>query len=182
MANQYYYTVSSLPMLFIDSEKFMTQEEFFECCETTISENDFKILKSASILPEDNSESNIVLTKWNSWENSLRDELVKLRAAKKGLDADRFLSGDAGESGVFELARDAYNAASPLEAETFLNRGRWEYLEMLESGHYFDLGRLIIYYLQLQILERKSQIDHEKGQQNFKTLYSNILGIKASEE
>jgi Protein of unknown function (DUF2764) len=182
LANQYYYTVSSLPMLFIDSEKFISQEEFFECCESTISEKDFNTLKSALILPEENPDMNNVLTKWNSWENGLRDELVKLRAVKKGLDAERFLSGNAGESGVFDLARDAYNAASPLEAESLLNRGRWEYLEMLESGHYFDLGKLIIYYLQLQILERKSQIDHEKGQQNFKTLYSSILGNKAAEK
>ncbi len=175
MANQYYYTVSSLPMLFLDSEKFMSQEEFFECCETTISEKDFNTLKSAKILPEENPD-NSVLVKWNNWEKSLRDELVKLRAAKKGVDADKYSSGNAGESGVFELARDAFNASTPLEAETLLNRGRWEYLEMLESGHFFDLGKLIIYYLQLQILERKSQINHEKGQQNFKTLYSTILG------
>ncbi len=182
MANQYYYTVSSLPMLFFDSEKFMSQEEFFECCETTISEKDFDTLKSAKILPEKNPLNNNVLTKWNSWEISLRDELVKLRAAKKGVDADKYVSGDSGESGVYELARDAFNASTPLEAETLLNRGRWEYLEMLESGHFFDLGKLIIYYLQLQILERKSQIDHEKGQQNFKTLYRTILGKQESEE
>ena len=182
MANQYYYTVSSLPMLFFDSEKFMSQEEFFECCETTISEKDFNTLKSAAVLPELNPNNNCVLSKWNSWENSLRDELVKLRAAKKGIDADKYAGGNAGESGVFELARDAFNASSPLEAETLLNKGRWEYLEMLESGHIFDLGKLIIYYLQLQILERKSQINHEKGQQNFKTLYSAILGKEESEE
>ncbi len=175
MANQYYYTVSSLPMLFFDSEKFMTQEEFFECCETTVSEKDFNTLKSAAVLPGENPGNNIVLSKWNSWENSLRDELVKLRAAKKGIDADKYVSGNAGESGVSELARDVFNASSPLEAETILDKGRWEYLEMLESGHIFDLGKLIIYYLQLQILERKSQINHEKGQQNFKTLYSEIL-------
>ena len=163
-------------MLFFDSEKFMTQEEFFECCEATISEKDFNTLKSALILPEENPDFNSVLTKWNNWESSLRDELVKLRAVKRGLDSDKYMSGSAGESGVSELARDAFNAPSPLEAETLLNRGRWEYLEMLESGHFFDLGKLIIYYIQLQILERKSQIDHEKGQQNFKTLYSTILG------
>lgn len=176
MANQYYYTVSSLPMLFFDSEKFMTQEEFFECCEATMSEKDFNTLKSAKILPEKNPNIHSVLTKWNDWENCLRDELVKLRAVKKGVDADKYFSGNSGETGVLDLAREAFNASSPLDGETLLNKGRWEYLEMLESGHFFDLGKLIIYYLQLQILERKSQMDHEKGQQNFKTLYSAILG------
>ncbi len=169
-------------MLFYDSEKFISEEEFFECCETTISENDFKLLKSAKIVPENDQFIHSVLSKWNNWEKSLRDELVKLRAGKKGIDADRFLSGSAGESGVFDLAREAVNYQSPLEAETFLYRARWDYLEMLEAGHFFDLGKLIIYYLQLQLLERKSQINHEKGQQNFKTLYSSILGKEQADE
>ncbi len=111
----------------------------FECCEATISEKDFNTLKSALILPEENPDFNSVLTKWNNWESSLRDELVKLRAVKRGLDSDKYMSGSAGESGVSELARDAFNASSPLEAETLLNRGRWEYLEMLESGHFLIL-------------------------------------------
>ena len=162
-------------MLFPDSEKFMTQEEFLGCCETSLSKEDFKTLQSASLLPKVNSGKNSVLADWSNWEISLRSELVKLRALKKGLDSDKYIQGNLGEGSVFELARDAFNSPNPLEAEILLNSGRWDYLEMLESNHFFDLDRLIIYYLKLQILERKSLINHEKGQNDFKVLYSALL-------
>ena len=174
MANQYYYTVSSLPMIFYDSEKFMTEEEFFECCETTITAKDLQILKSAAAIPGEESAKNPVLEKWDNWEKSLRNELVKLRAGKRGHDSEKYLKGGAVEPGLLEVAREAFSAQSPLDGEIILNRARWEYLEMLESGHFFDLGKLIIYYLQLKILHRKEQINKEKGKSDFEKLYTSI--------
>jgi len=167
-------------MLSYESERFMSEEEFFDCCESTITEKDFLILKKARIVPEEGPFSESVLEKWSSWERSLRNELVKMRAGKKGQDGEKYLSGGNLETGVLETAREAFNASSPLEGELILDRARWEYLEMLEAGHYFDLGRLIIYFLQLQILQRKMQINREKGKIEFGEIYSNITGITDS--
>jgi hypothetical protein len=163
-------------MISWDSEKFMSEEEFFDCCESTITGKDFQILKNARIVPASGEEipANPVLDKWNSWERSLRNELVKMRAGKKGQDGEKYLSSGNFETGVLETAREAFNSASPLEAEVILDRARWDYLDMLEAGHYFDLGRLIIYFLQLQILYRKGQINREKGKSGFEELYRNI--------
>ena len=175
MANQYYYAVSSLPMLFYDTEKPMTAGEFIECCETTVTEKDLQILKSAKIIPDNEIPGNTVLEKWNNWEKSLRNELVRMRAGKKGTDPEKYLKSSSLEPGIIETAREAFNAQSPLEGEVVLNRARWDYLEMLEAGHFFDLGKLIIYYLQLQILHRKAQITRERGEPAFKEIYSKIM-------
>ena len=87
MANQYYYTVSSLPMLMWDSDKFMTESEFLYACESTVAEKDFETLKAALLIPVQGAAvTNPVLKSWYDWENTLRSELVKLRAAKKGTD------------------------------------------------------------------------------------------------
>ncbi len=161
-------------MLSWDSEKFMSEEEFFDCCESTITGKDFQILKNARIVPSEGVSANQVLDKWNSWERSLRNELVKMRAGKKGQDGEKYISAGTVETGVLETAREAFSCASPLDGEAVLDRARWEYLDMLEAGHYFDLGRLIIYFLQLQILYRKAQINREKGKFGFEELYRNI--------
>ena len=85
MANQYYYTVSSLPMLMWDSDKFMTESEFLYACESTVAEKDFETLKASLLIPVQGAAvTNPVLRSWYDWENTLRSELVKLRAAKKG--------------------------------------------------------------------------------------------------
>jgi hypothetical protein len=90
------------------------------------------------------------------------------------VDGDKYVAAGAIETGLQNIARDACTAATPLEAEIMLDRARWEYLENLEAGHYFDLGKLIIYYLQLQLLQRRSRLIKEKGQAAFAEIYSAI--------
>lgn len=175
MLDYYFYTVSSLPMLAYDMERFMSEEEFLHCCESTVSPRDFQILKSASIVPLIQEETGQpVLDKWYSWERSLRNDLVKMRAGRKGVDGDKYVASGAIETGLQNIAREAYTASTPLEAEIILDRARWEYLENLEAGHYFDLGKLIIYFLQIQLLQRRSRIIKEKGRAAFDEIYSVI--------
>ena len=175
MLDHYYYMVSSLPMLAYDTERFMSEEEFLDCCESTVSPHDYRLLKNTSLVPADSEESSHpVLEKWNSWERSLRNDLVKIRAGRKGVDGDKYVASGAIETGLQNIARDACAAATPLEAEIILDRARWEYLENLEAGHYFDLGKLIIYYLQLQLLRRRSRLIKEKGLAAFDEIYAAI--------
>ena len=176
MANQYYYTVSSLPMLMWDSDKFMTESEFLYACESTVAEKDFETLKASLLIPVQGAVvTNPVLRSWYDWENTLRSELVKLRAAKKGTDAEKYISDNPGEAGVVEIAREAFNQASPLDGEKILDQARWDYLDMLEAGHMFDIGKLIIYYLKLQLLNRRAVLNKDKGQQEYEKIYADIL-------
>ena len=176
MANQYYYTVSSLPMLMWDSDKFMTESEFLYACESTVAEKDFETLKAALLIPVQGAAvTNPVLKSWYDWENALRSELVKLRAAKKGTDAEKYISDNPGEAGVVEIAREAFNQNSPLDGEKILDQARWDYLDMLEAGHMFDIGKLIIYYLKLQLLNRRAVLNKDKGQQEYEKIYADIL-------
>jgi hypothetical protein len=162
-------------MLSYDAEKFLSQEEFLDCCESTISPKDFQVLKSAGIIPTPQEETgHPVLDKWNSWERSLRNDLVKMRAGHKGVDAEKYFLEGSVETGVYNIARDAYTAATPLEAEMILDRARWAYLENLEAGHHFDLGKLIVYYLQLQLLQRKARMVKEQGKTSFDEIYAAI--------
>jgi len=177
LLDHYYYMVSSLPMLAYDTERFMSEEEFLDSCESTVSPQDYRLLKNTSLIPADTEEfSHPVLEKWNSWERSLRNDLVKIRAGRKGVDGDKYVASGAIETGLQNIARDACTAATPLEAEIILDKARWEYLENLEAGHYFDLGKLIIYYLQVQLLQRRSRLIKEKGLAAFDEIYAAITG------
>ncbi len=165
-------------MLSLEAEKFMTEEEFLSTCETTISEKDFEDLKASLLLPIQGAVvSDPLLKGWYDWENTLRCELVKLRAAKKGTDAEKYITDNPGEAGLAEVAREAFNQSSPLESEKVLDRARWEYLDMLEAGHLFDIGKLIIYYLKLQLLNRRALLNREIGQQEYEKIYADILAV-----
>lgn len=166
-------------MLSWDAEKIMSEEEFFDCCEATVTEKDFHLLTQARLSLSGEREdviSDSILNKWISWETSLRNELVKMRASKKGVDGEKYISSSAFEAGVTEIAREAFGASSPLDAEIVIDKARWDFLEMLEAEHQFDTGKLIIYFLQLQILHRRAQIEREKGKKAFQDIYSHITG------
>ena len=173
MANLYYYLIASLPMLSYDMENPMSEEEFFESFGSILTEKDFNTLKNAKLVPVSEPQSNKILEKWNNWEISFRNELAKMRASKKAQDSEKYIA-DGFDVDSFEIAREAFQASNPLDAELIINKARWDYLETLESGHYFDLANVIVYFLKLQILQRKLQINKEKGKTAFSAIYTVI--------
>jgi hypothetical protein len=56
------------------------------------------------------------------------------------------------------IAINAYRKTSIIEAEKTLDAERWQYLDELSVGHYFDLDTLVIYAFKLLILEKWDRI------------------------
>ena len=173
--NQYYYAVSSLPFLDFDNEPLLTVSEFIDICRSTLSEKDFEILDSLKLNGIKVFDFSLpVLKKWVSWEGTLRNEIAKLRADSLDMETESFLYAVESNTEAPVSAGNAYKLDSPLLAEESLDRARWQFLDELESGHYFDLEKLIVYLLRLQILERRTMFTIEKGNENFQKIYENI--------
>lgn len=160
MPNFYTYLISSLPMLHFNARAPFSFEKFLKTCEPFIPQLDLKILKSAAVDGEYNYENaHPFLKEWYNFDTDLRNELVKVRAAHKHLDVSKYLRHDRYVTPpIAHLAMNAHRSPSPLEAERMLDSARWEKLEELCFGHYFDLEFLLIYGLKLLILERWERI------------------------
>ena len=61
----------------------------------------------------------------------------------------------------------AYKSTSILEAEKILDQARWEFLESLSFGHYFDFDLLLGYLLKLKILERWDKVQRADKERLF---------------
>jgi len=180
--SQYYYLVSTLTLLSYDSEYMASTEYFLEQCEKWLTAGDYLILKNVSISKFDFHKAGCaLLDQWQLWEVNLRNELVKLRAQKKGIEGDAYLATIPEVLGTAEIAREAVAQESPLTAEELLNRARWSFLDDLEVGRFFTIEKLIIYYLRLQILERKSLFNKEAGSEHYKSIYQHITKKIAGE-
>lgn len=107
------------------------------------------------------------LKKWFTFDTLLRNELVKVRASHKRIDPARYLRHDgyAGQE-IMHLALGAHRNPSILEGERVLDQARWQVLEQLSFGHFFDLDFLIIYALKLLILERWERIRSHERKEN----------------
>ncbi len=173
---QYYFTAATLPLLSSDSKPTITVDSFLSSCELHVTKSDYQILVNSSIKVPENEEAlhGVAKTCWE-WEKSLRNELVKLRAANMEINADEHIRTGDVAFGTHRIATEAIKIESPLEAENYLNIARLAFLESLCVGHFFDLTFLVIYYLKLQVLDRVSCFDSEVGYKKYQEIYKNIL-------
>ncbi|MDI6759095.1 MAG: DUF2764 family protein [Candidatus Omnitrophota bacterium] len=159
MPGYYEYLISSLPMLHFEARQVISSDNFLTRCLGFIPKKDIEALCSIFSLEPALTE-NQTLKKWLYFNTSLKNELVKLRAIRKKIDPLKYLRPDTySDSSIYHTALAAQRNPSPLEGERLLDRQRWQFLDELAIGHYFDLTILIIYALKLLILERWERIN-----------------------
>jgi hypothetical protein len=94
-----------------------------------------------------------------SFERALAEELAKVRAQKRQLDAAKYQEpGASHDPSLTHLAVSASRHPDILDAERMLDAARWEWLEAHGLGHYLDAQALRLYALKLLILERWQRI------------------------
>ncbi len=113
-----------------------------------------------------------LIKRWIAFENTLRNELVKIRAKALGLSEDAYLRSEtAFETSAVSPIPSALQDASPLKVEKNLLELRWNFLAYQEVGHDYDFEALMIYGLKLQLLERLNKFDEERGQSTLNLIY-----------
>jgi hypothetical protein len=91
------------------------------------------------------------------------------------LNPEDYLRETPAVLGTASTASGAMTGKSPLEAELFLDGCRWEKIDELAAGHFFDIEFLRAYRLKLQILERHMKFEEELGFAAYRELYSRVL-------
>ena len=161
MGAYYTYLISSLPMLNFSAKPPFSPEEFFAKCKELIPETKIELLRNACYQEAFllNTASDGALGRWANFEVTLRNELARSRARRKKIDPLKFVRlPDSPEAHISHVAMAAYRSTSILEAEKILDLQRWDFLESLSLGHYFDFDFLLLYVLKLKILERWDKI------------------------
>jgi hypothetical protein len=73
------------------------------------------------------------------------------------------------------VAKAALAMDSPLEAELFLDKSRWDLIESLQGLDYFGRNTVYAYLLKLFLLERRSLFRAEEGFAEYKGLYAAVM-------
>jgi hypothetical protein len=175
MDGYYIYLVSSLPMLQFGMKPPFSFERLLRLCDGLISDENIDILRSVSAIEEyaaatspptlpPKADQPLAESKWRDFDISLRNELVKIRAARRRIDPNKYLRGGGyPDPSVAHIALHAHRTLSIIEGEEILDRERWRFLDELSVGHYFDIDALIIYAIKLLILERWERINTADG-------------------
>ncbi len=163
MAVFYEYLISSLPMLHFGGRPPFSFEKFLSTCENFIPGSGLAQIRDLAG-SDLSGRANQMVERFLNFDTVLKNELVKLRVLRKKAPAEKYLRPNAvADSAVYHLALAAQRNPSLRDAEFTLDEARWNFLEGLAFGHYFDLEFLIIYALKLLILERWEKIHQADG-------------------
>ena len=107
---------------------------------------------------------NRVLDAWLFFDRGFRNELAWHRADHLNKDPLKYLRGTRTlvSSYVDDIQR-ALKIDDLLQAEEVLSKARWQFLDELGMGHYYDIESVFIYYLKLEILKRHQEYGSPEG-------------------
>lgn len=172
--SEYYYLVSSLPMLRNGEAPPMSTAEYLEQCEEWVSEDEFNTLKNLALVPEENSSG--AVKQWYDWEICLRNRLASHLGNSLNLDAEEYTLEEADCYSEIERGlQEAYGQKNPLDRERVLDNLRWSRLEDMESGHLFDINLLCIYKIKLMLCEKWVGREPEHGNENLDAIIEKVV-------
>lgn len=102
--------------------------------------------------------------------NLLRDELYRTIVSKTIRDF-----GLSGEFPFMEKLADIFENRNPEQLEKFLDRIRLQYLDELDSLHFFSLENVLAFTLRLFIKKRWEPLQEEAGQNALENLLNEIM-------
>ena len=115
-----------------------------------------------------------LLSRWSTWEGSLRLHLARQRARLRGDRDDPEQGSPPDDDPALEAALATWSAArsrggdagrlgAAMEAEVSLDVARLAFLTRESPRYSFALDELVAYLLQLRLLERHQRLDRQRG-------------------
>lgn len=160
-----YYLLSSLPILNLNETAPITIDQFNLICLEHLSKKSYNQIFSINLTPSLEEVIHLqAVQSFYSWERLLRQKLVKTWSSEDSL------SGHLDHLDYFDIDRVISvlkKVSSPLEREILLDQYRYNFLENLEVSNFFNLDLLAIYYLKLQIIDKKSSYNPKVGLERF---------------
>lgn len=169
----YYYLMASVPSIDLKSPPGISSDLFIGNASEQLSPDDYLRLKNL-LAEEPECKGAGAGEEYLRWDRAVRNALVRLRA--EGGEAVRDCRDGEPMPAAAALASVLYKTDSPLKAEQQWDAERWNYLENLKTGHYFDFDAVAVYALQLRLAERNARFREEEGEAQYTALYKTVIG------
>lgn len=164
MSGGYYYLVASLPLMHFGEAPKLASGPFLSRCATQVSAAHYAMLAGVELVQSQPQITGLaLLDRWHDHERALRNALAVARAQRLGIEPTAHLRHFRPHPALAGFAQQLLALDSPLAADEALDRRRWQFLEELAFGHYFDLEILVIYRLKVLLLERRARFDPAMG-------------------
>ncbi|MEI7900010.1 MAG: DUF2764 family protein [bacterium] len=159
----YYFLVSSLPMLHLRLKPLITLKAFLSACARDLPPEDLAVM--SDLLASDGAHSSHPFAQeWRDRETELRNEVARLRARHRLLSPEVWLRPQRGDHLFNQTAvADAFQTTNPLERERSLDQFRWTILGDLAGLNPFSIEAVFCYGLRLRLACRWAAFDPASG-------------------
>ena len=180
----YFYLGAQLPYLIYGQNPPMSSAAFKTLARDQMGASDAWELDYCTLDPAAETDTDAASPKahckmikyWKEWENTLRLNIAKGRAQKLKRDGEILTDVPDDPVDAAAAAKAALAMESPLEAEIFLDKARWDTIEEYQGTDVFSKNAMYAYLLKLLLMERRMAFNTEEGDSEYKALYAAILG------
>lgn len=159
----YYYLVAGLPMLCLGREPPIGEGDFLAVCRDHLEPADLLALESL-MRPGGGECGHAFVTEWRQRETRLRNAVARVRADRRGVEAEPYLRPEEGyDPSMIRAVDEAFGRATPAEREQELDRFRWQTLESMAGLNPFSTASVLAYGLRLKIVHRWARLSSEAG-------------------
>jgi hypothetical protein len=179
MGRSYYYFAASLPMISWNTKPSTTVEAFIQAAKRLLNDTDSRLIEQLmNDDPGDIETDNAAAHSWVRFDRNFRNEGAWFRAQRMHKEPHTFIRGTKeNDPWLRSIIHEAAKMPDPLDAEMLLDRARWQFLDGLAGGHYFDLEFLISYGLKLKILQRHQTYRSAKGNDTFNEMRAKEIPV-----
>jgi len=171
-----YYLIAQLPYLVYEQKPPMSSEYFRDLAGRHVSKNDNDLFKYLTSEFDNTDKTGCdFIDGYRDWELALRQNLAVQRSIKSKRDIP--IKEASFDMGAAAAALKAIDEKSPLDAELFLDKARWNAIDELAGSNNFCRNYIYAYFLKLLLIERREAFNEEKGFSEYKSLYASILEL-----
>ncbi|NLZ64617.1 MAG: DUF2764 family protein [Lentisphaerae bacterium] len=172
MPSDFFYFLSSLPLLRWGEKPFCSYSEFLTYAQSLLTDAETALLANLSLCPSETSSATLpVVRAWEDWETFMRNALVSLRCQGDQAKADKWLRQErTGFADMLRHLEEIMALPNAWAREQALDRLRWQKLDELEDGHYYNFTAVVIYAYRLLLLNRQASWDDDQGGRVFAAL------------
>jgi len=164
MASDFFYFISSLPLLRFGEKASLDYDSFLGLSRTSLSETEVDVLVKLQLFPVADSTVLPLLAQWQESEIYLRNLVAAARARKQKTDGERWQrESNSFSAALIKRVDEIMILPNAWEKEMALDLIRWQRLDELSTGHFFDFTAVVIYALRLLILEKHRRYEEEPG-------------------
>ena len=185
----FFYFLSSLPMLRWGEKPPMTYERFMSQCRSLLGESLADEIAGLQLVPCGSREGmSPVARAWNDFETFLRNTVGGIRKSRMRKSNTMFTKHDTDYLSSLDAKRleEILAIASPLERENALDNFRWKYLDGISQQHPYSRGAVEIYAIRLLLLEKQASRQYDAGKAAFDRLMNagleKALEVRTTEE